>query len=317
MIPAMNIVAWGQTVPWVDQRQVEQDLIISRALIELFNDPFLKEQLRFRGGTALNKLHFPTPLRYSEDIDLVRTTAGSIGPILDVMRTRLEPWMGRAKFDQSPVAPKLRFRMTPEDQSSGVPIRVKVEVNTHEITAYEPPRVIPYAVKNPWFTGKADVATFSTEEILATKLRALLQRDKGRDLIDLAHAKTTFKALDAGRVVTCFGKYLAASGQAIRARRRKSACSISLRIEPSWPTCARCSRRTRPKPLTTRPGGRRSASCFPSSSSAFPAIPGRKPAKRPKGSAWPIWPGTKARRRAGYLHLPRATRDRALLAQGA
>jgi predicted nucleotidyltransferase component of viral defense system len=215
MIPAMNIVAWGQTVPWVDQRQVEQDLIISRALIELFNDPFLKEQLRFRGGTALNKLHFPTPLRYSEDIDLVRTTAGPIGPILDAVRTRLEPWMGRAKFDQSPVAPKLRFRMTPEDQSSGVPIRVKVEVNTHEITAYEPPRVIPYAVKNPWFTGKADVATFSTEEILATKLRALLQRDKGRDLIDLAHAKTTFKALDAGRVVTCFGKYLAASGQAI------------------------------------------------------------------------------------------------------
>ena len=46
MIPRLNITAWGQTVPWVDERQVEQDLIISRAIIELFNDPFLKDQLR-------------------------------------------------------------------------------------------------------------------------------------------------------------------------------------------------------------------------------------------------------------------------------
>jgi hypothetical protein len=31
MIPAMNIVAWGRTVPWVEQRQVEQDLLMARA----------------------------------------------------------------------------------------------------------------------------------------------------------------------------------------------------------------------------------------------------------------------------------------------
>ncbi|WP_249791456.1 nucleotidyl transferase AbiEii/AbiGii toxin family protein [Bradyrhizobium sp. SRL28] len=68
MIPALNIVAWSQTTPWVEQRQVEQDLIISRALVALFSDEFLKAEL---GGTALNNLHFPKPLRYSEDIDLV------------------------------------------------------------------------------------------------------------------------------------------------------------------------------------------------------------------------------------------------------
>jgi len=33
MIPMMNIIAWGNLVPWADQRQVEQDLIISRAAI--------------------------------------------------------------------------------------------------------------------------------------------------------------------------------------------------------------------------------------------------------------------------------------------
>ena len=68
MIPVMNIIAWGKTVPWAEQRQVEQDLIISRALVVLFSDPFLRDRLRFRGGTAMNKLHFPKALRYSEDI---------------------------------------------------------------------------------------------------------------------------------------------------------------------------------------------------------------------------------------------------------
>ncbi len=112
----MNIIAWGQTVPWVEQRQIEQDLIISRALIELFNAPALKGQLRFRGGTALNKLHFPKPLCYSEDIDLIRTSAGPIGPVLEAVRAVLDPWMGKPKFDQSPVAPKLRYPFPPRHQ---------------------------------------------------------------------------------------------------------------------------------------------------------------------------------------------------------
>jgi predicted nucleotidyltransferase component of viral defense system len=215
MIPAMNIVAWGRTVPWVEQRQVEQDLIISRALVELFSDPFLRNELRFRGGTALNKLHFPKSLRYSEDIDLTRTNAGPIGHVLDRVRQILEPWMGRAQFDQSKIAPKLRFRMTAEDQSSPAPIRVKIEIHTRERTAYDPPCFVPFPVNNPWFTGKAEIATFSKEEILATKLRALLQRDKGRDLIDLAHAKTVFSDLDVARTVACFGQYLDAAGDAI------------------------------------------------------------------------------------------------------
>ena len=81
MIPMMNIVAWSSVVPWVDMRQVEQDLIISRAIVDIFSDVFLRTQLRFRGGTALNKLHFPAPMRFSEDIDLVRTTSGPVGPV--------------------------------------------------------------------------------------------------------------------------------------------------------------------------------------------------------------------------------------------
>ena len=214
MIPAQNIVAWGNVVPWADQRQVEQDLIISRTLVDIFSDDILRDALRFRGGTALNKLHFPAPLRYSEDIDLIRTSAGPIGPILDQLRVVLEPWLGRAQFDQSPVAPKFRFRVEAEG-GSGVPIRLKIEINTREIEAFDAPTALPLEVANPWFSGKAAIPTFSREEMLATKVRAMLQRDKGRDLYDLSHALEVFEGLDVDRIVEMFGWYLGLSGQAI------------------------------------------------------------------------------------------------------
>ncbi len=204
----------GHRRPWADPRQVEQDLIISRAIVAIFVDPFLREALRFRGGTALNKLHFPAPLRYSEDIDLVRTQTGPIGPVLDALRAVLQPWLGQASYEPSIVAPKLRFRVEAED-GSGVPIRLKVEINTSEIDAYDPPLALPFTVDNPWFSGNATVATYSREEMLATKLRALLQRDKGRDLYDLDHALATFPLIDAERVAEHFGRYVALSGQTI------------------------------------------------------------------------------------------------------
>lgn len=214
MIPAQNIVAWGNVVPWTDPRQVEQDLVISRALVEVFGHDMLRGALRFRGGTALNKLHFPKPLRYSEDIDLVRTSPGPIGPVLDGLRAVLEPWLGRARFGQSPVAPRLRFRVESED-GSGVPIRLKVEINTREIGVFDSPLAKRFAVANPWFTGEASIPTFTREEMLATKLRALLQRDKGRDLLDLAHGLDVFECLDLDRVVELFGRYLEPSGGSV------------------------------------------------------------------------------------------------------
>jgi predicted nucleotidyltransferase component of viral defense system len=215
MIPSLNIVAWSQTTPWTEQRQVEQDLIISRAMVALFSDDFLKSELRFRGGTALNKLHFPKPLRYSEDIDLVRTTAGPIGPVLTRVREMLNPWLGEPQFEQSYIAPKLKYSVKAEDNTSPAPIRLKIEINTRERVAYDTPQALPFSVENPWFTGTADISTFSIEELLSTKVRALLQRHKGRDLIDIAHALDIFEDFDAAKTVEILGKYLAATGISI------------------------------------------------------------------------------------------------------
>ncbi|WP_289445650.1 nucleotidyl transferase AbiEii/AbiGii toxin family protein, partial [Klebsiella pneumoniae] len=68
LIPQAYLQAWSATAPWPDFRQIEQDLIICRALCDLFNAPALHGKIAFRGGTAINKLLFAQPLRYSEDI---------------------------------------------------------------------------------------------------------------------------------------------------------------------------------------------------------------------------------------------------------
>jgi len=213
MIPSMNIIAWANVAPWAEQRQIEQDLIISRALIEIFSDEYLKDELRFRGGTALNKLHFPEPLRYSEDIDLVRTTEGPIKDLLRRIREVLEPWLGKAAFDRSRIAPKLIFRAPAED--GGADLRLKVEINIFETTLYDQPKNFVHEVDNPWFSGQTMLPSFSNEEMIATKLRALLQRDKGRDLFDLSHALSVFNDLDVERVAAVFGEYLQAQEQKI------------------------------------------------------------------------------------------------------
>lgn len=121
--------------------------------------------------------------------------------------------MGRAQFDQSPVAPKFRFRVAAEQ--GDIPIRLKIEINTRETDAQDSPLVLPLQVENPWFSGETLIPTFSREEMLATKLRALLQRDKARDLFDLDHALRTFDNLNVGRTLEIFGAYMELSGQVI------------------------------------------------------------------------------------------------------
>jgi predicted nucleotidyltransferase component of viral defense system len=90
MIPEQAIVQWRREAPWTANAMVEQDLIISRALVELYASPTIAERLAFRGGTALYKLHVRRAARYSEDIDLVQVQPEPIGDTLDLVRGVLD-----------------------------------------------------------------------------------------------------------------------------------------------------------------------------------------------------------------------------------
>ncbi|MCL2548885.1 MAG: nucleotidyl transferase AbiEii/AbiGii toxin family protein, partial [Symbiobacteriaceae bacterium] len=82
MIPYNTITSWGVTHPWPTREQVEQDLLLSKAICDIYTNELLSAELIFRGGTALHKLILPRPYRYSEDLDFVRVTSGGIGDIM-------------------------------------------------------------------------------------------------------------------------------------------------------------------------------------------------------------------------------------------
>jgi hypothetical protein len=63
MIPRDYITEWRAHAPWVQDIQVEQDLVICRALIAIFSDPLLKDALAFRGGTSFISNPLPAILR--------------------------------------------------------------------------------------------------------------------------------------------------------------------------------------------------------------------------------------------------------------
>lgn len=213
MIPKADIVAWRRFVPWVNDAQVEQDLIISRALVAIFQNPLLAEKLAFRGGTALHKLYFDIPRRYSEDIDLVQISPAPIGQLIDSLQKFLNVFLGTPRRKQTEQSVILSYRMESEGPPI-VPMRLKVEINTRGHFSVEGYRKQPFAVQSRWFDGKFDITTYTLEELLATKLRALYQRRKGRDLFDLWLGVSERKA-DAGRIIHVFKHYMATRGQAV------------------------------------------------------------------------------------------------------
>jgi predicted nucleotidyltransferase component of viral defense system len=92
-----------------------------------------------------------------------------------------------------------------------VPIRLKVEINSCEHFTVFGLENHSFTVKSRWYSGSARIKTFQRDELLGTKLRALFQRKKGRDLFDLWAAQADGK-VDATRVVHCFLQYLDQSG---------------------------------------------------------------------------------------------------------
>lgn len=128
MIARAHITEWSAHAPWPTEAQIEQDLILSRLIVEIANHEFLSAGRDSDCATIWL------------DAD---TTAGTGA------------------------------------------IRIKVEINIAETTPHLDYLARQLAVKSAWWSGEASVRTFELEEILATKVRALCQRRKGRDLFDL------------------------------------------------------------------------------------------------------------------------------------
>lgn len=206
MIPRDDITAWRSHAPWVQDAQVEQDLVISRALVAIFAHPVLSRTLAFRGGTALYKLFLKPAARYSEDIDLVQMKAERAGPVMDALHDVLDPWLGKPSFKQSEGRVTFVYRFMSEGEPP-LRLRLKVEINTREHFTVYGYQTVPFAVVSPWFKGQCEIPSYQLDELLGTKMRALQQRRKGRDLFDL-HVALQHGGVNPTRIVEAFGRYM-------------------------------------------------------------------------------------------------------------
>jgi predicted nucleotidyltransferase component of viral defense system len=205
LIPRGAITEWQARVPWPQPVQVEQDLVLTRLMIEIANHELLGGELIMRGGTCLHKLHLRRPSRYSEDLDYVRRTHSGIKPYVEALReiaaklglevgyVNASGQMVHVLLDAEPTVPPGR-------------IRVKVEINVAETQPFRDPIALPLTVESQWFEDGAEIPTYVLEELMGTKLRALYQREKGRDLFDLW--LTVSARADAGEIVAAFHHYM-------------------------------------------------------------------------------------------------------------
>lgn len=206
MIPQAYITEWANQVPWQTNEQVEQDLVICRALVEIYSDKWLASSLAFRGGTALHKLYLNPQARYSEDIDLVQIRPEPIKETIQRLQERLA-FLGEGAVAQKNGNNTLKFKFDSEFPPS-ISLKLKLEINCREHFNVLGLQQFPFEVNSTWFTDKCLITTYKLEELLGTKLRAMYQRRKGRDLYDIYKALTQTPNLNISQLLLCFNQYM-------------------------------------------------------------------------------------------------------------
>lgn len=231
MISQREISAWRAYAPWSDDHLVEQDYLICKSLEAIFSDPFLISQVAMRGGTVLHKGHLAPAARYSEDIDLVIIGDRPASHIRKALNRVLEPIFGKPQEDvftniqltirnlvaKSKIIRQI-YNYDPTSESHAIGT-LKVEVNTNECQPlFALTNVAVLVPLNEGAPKQLDVLSYDLNEMLGTKLRALLQREHGRDLFDIfwaynnAAKSTLATSFDPAKVAEAFRHYMAQEG---------------------------------------------------------------------------------------------------------
>lgn len=224
-ITRQDILAHQSAVPWAAQYQVEQDLLLCQTMVALFDDKFLSPQIAMRGGTLLHKVHLSPAARYSEDIDLVVVGTRPANHIRLAIRRVLADVLGAPKKSvwdklilaiRNTVEPSSILRMTYSMPSIIEPNRtldIVIEANVTERKPHRAVVEIPFSFPFRDKTVQTYLKGFDIHEMLGTKMRALFQRKRGRDLFDLYWALTKSPTpVKPREIIASFKHYLDLEG---------------------------------------------------------------------------------------------------------
>ncbi|MGI6573493.1 MAG: nucleotidyl transferase AbiEii/AbiGii toxin family protein [Fermentimonas sp.] len=149
---------------------------------------------------------WPIDAQVEQDLIIVQIFSEPISPILKRIRERLSFLGTKRTVKQHIHNNTIIYRFEPEDISV-TNMRLKIEINTREHFNVLGLKEIPYQVTNGWFSGECFITSYEIEELLGTKLRALYQRGKGRDLFDLYWALTNYN-VDIDKLIECYNAYM-------------------------------------------------------------------------------------------------------------
>ncbi len=174
---------------------VDKDWVLGHFLSAFYSIDVHKEKLVFKGGTALRKCYFPN-YRFSEDLDFTSLTTNykltrkilieviklatehsgilfhiqSIEPLtskneLTGYQAKLKYWGANHSKNQEPPNPE-RW-MT----------NIKVEITLYEKIVFESElRKITHPYSDSLLEGSTEISCYSLKEVVAEKIRALVQR---------------------------------------------------------------------------------------------------------------------------------------------
>ncbi|MGA1864324.1 MAG: nucleotidyl transferase AbiEii/AbiGii toxin family protein [bacterium] len=207
----------------IPQEVIEKDYALSYILAGIYSQPDIKDTLVFKGGTALKKLYFGE-YRFSEDLDFSSKGSPS-GKRLEnslqeaveeakklfsfqgLFTLRIERYLEREPHphEQDAFTIRVQFPWHP-----GPLCRIKLEIAHNEPILLEPPR--RRLLHGYDEELKCNICCYPLEEIVAEKLRTLLQthqklvsrgwnRPRARDYYDLWRIFNEFyKELDTSLI---------------------------------------------------------------------------------------------------------------------
>jgi len=180
-----EVRSWADEQGFANLLLAELDYRLVQALNMLYQDNFLAERLYMKGGTAINKLYLGETSRLSVDLDF--NHIGQKEQVLKERRKVRERITGLLKKQDNSyvIYYKPRYEQTTikvrYETVVGPTQRFKVEISHIErFPILEP---VEKQLGTP--SGQLSIITYQLEELTATKLRALFERLKGRDVYDL------------------------------------------------------------------------------------------------------------------------------------
>jgi predicted nucleotidyltransferase component of viral defense system len=210
----------------VSKSVIDKDWMLGHFIAAIFNEPELKETLIFKGGTCLKKCWFEE-YRFSEDLDFtsksqeleltqqhlkfitkyieenteVKTHIVSLRPLK--FQDKLTGYEAIIKFWG---ADHLRNLMPPTPDRWQT--KIKIEIILYEEMIFD---VSQQKVTHPYSDTlklETTIPCYKIEEVLAEKLRALIQRSytAPRDYYDIWYLSNNFLDLDWKSIVDAFHK---------------------------------------------------------------------------------------------------------------